>query len=64
VEKNGIKDPRIQHLLEEDDKLLKLIASEKNRRITDEKDKLNNSDIDKWQQTADKRRILFGDKNN
>ena len=56
----GAKDLRIQNLLDKDVELMKLIQIEKFRRLNEEKEKVNNSDIDKWEATATKRKAIFG----
>lgn len=61
VEQYAKNDDRIQSLLDWDVKLMKKIAKIKNDRLDNPKD-INNSDIDKWEQTATKRTVIFGDK--
>ena len=56
----GPKDFRIQNLLDKDMELMLLIQNEKFRRLN-EKEDINNSDIDKWEATATKRKAIFGD---
>ena len=53
------KDDRIITLTEEDFELMLSIQQEKKRRLNEEKEKINNTDIDKWEQTATKRYSLF-----
>lgn len=55
----GQKDERIITITEKDFELLNLIQEEKRRRLNEEKEKINNNDIDKWEQTATKRYMLF-----
>ena len=54
----GAKDDRIQGLLDWDLILAKKIQAAKLRRMEND-DKINNSDIDKWEQTATKRLAIF-----
>lgn len=52
---------RIAKLLEDDLVLQEKITRKKMQRLDDPEDKINNSDLDKWEQTATKRRqILTG----
>jgi hypothetical protein len=55
----GAKDDKIIKLTDEDFDLMISIQKEKKRRLDEEKDKINNSDIDRWEQTATKRYSLF-----
>ena len=55
----GQKDERIVSITDKDFELMDLIQLEKLRRMNEEKEKVNNSDIDKWEQTATKRYMLF-----
>jgi len=56
---NATKDDRIISLTDRDFDMMALIQSEKFRRIEEEKGKLNNSDINRWEETAVKRYTLF-----
>lgn len=53
------KDDRIIGLTDKDFELMLDIQLEKKRRLKEEKDQLNNNDIDKWENTATKRYSLF-----
>jgi hypothetical protein len=55
----GAKDDKIIKLTDEDFDLMISIQKEKKRRLDEQKDKINNSDIDRWEQTATKRYSLF-----
>jgi len=59
VGKNGLKDDRIVSLTDKDFNLMQLYQAEKLRRMTEEKDKVNNTDINRWDETATKRYSLF-----
>lgn len=59
MEQTGAKDDRVVNLTDWDFDLMKEIQVEKFRRLTHEKDKINNSDINKWDETASKRYTLF-----
>jgi len=59
VGRSGVKDDRIVHLTDKDFELMQLIQSEKERRLYEEKDKINNCDINRWEETAVKRYTLF-----
>ena len=60
LEKNGAKDDRIKGLLDWDMEILQIIQSQKKERLAG-KD-VSNRDIDTWENTANKRRIMFGEK--
>lgn len=55
----GLKDDRIINITDKDFELMNLIQQEKFRRIQEEKEKINNTDINKWEETATKRYSLF-----
>jgi len=60
LEQNGTKDDRILWLLDWDLDLLKEIQRQKAERLSAKT--VNDSDIDKWENTANKRRIMFWEK--
>jgi len=53
------KDDRIITITEKDFEILEIIQKEKKNRLLNETEKINNSDIDKWEQTATRRYMLF-----
>ena len=59
IEQSQAKDERIISLTDEDFALMQDIQSEKKRRLREEKEQINNNDIDKWENTATKRYTLF-----
>lgn len=58
LEQNGAKDERIVWLTDEDFNLMTTIQKEKFRRLQDP-EKINDNDLDKWENTATKRYSLF-----
>ena len=56
---NATKDDRIAWLLDKDLELLQLIQNEKIKRMWEWK--VNDNDIDKWENTWNKRRVMFGE---
>lgn len=59
LDKLGQKDERIIAITDKDFELMNLIQEEKFRRIKEEKDKINNTDINKWEETATRRYQIF-----
>ena len=57
----GEKDFRIQNLLDKDMELMDLIQQEKFNRLKE--NKINDTDIDRWENTATKRKAIFGNNN-
>lgn len=55
----GAKDDRIVNITDKDFELMNIIQEEKFRRLQEEKDRINNTDINKWEETATKRYTLF-----
>lgn len=55
----GQKDERIISITEKDFELMNLIQEEKFRRIKEEKEKINNTDINKWEEAATRRYQIF-----
>lgn len=53
------KDERIINITDKDFDLMNIIQEEKFRRLNEEKEKINNTDINKWEETATKRYTLF-----
>lgn len=58
LDENGRKDERIVWLTDEDFNLMKKIQQEKFKRLQ-EPEKINDNDLDKWENTATKRFTLF-----
>ena len=58
LDENGRKDERIVWLTDKDFDLMKLIQQEKFNRLQ-EPEKVNDSDLDKWENTATKRYSFF-----
>ena len=56
---NGTKDERIQHLLEWDMLLLNQIQARKAERMNGKE--VNDTDMDRWENTATKRKLIFWD---
>jgi len=59
LERTGIKDERIINLTDKDYEIMLLAQKEKEKRLTETPDKVNNSDLDKWDNTATKRYTIF-----
>lgn len=59
LEQIWAKDEKIIHLIDEDFNIMLDIQKEKKRRLKEESEQINNSDIDKWEQTATRRYSLF-----
>ena len=57
---NGAKDDRIKGLLDKDLDILNMIQAQKIEEL--QQKKVSHSDIDKWENTANKRRIMFWEK--
>lgn len=55
----GLKDERILNITNKDFELMNLIQEEKFRRLQEDKENINNSDINRWEETATKRYTLF-----
>lgn len=59
LDKTWQKDDRIVNITDKDFELMNIIQDEKFRRLQEEKEKINNTDINKWEETATKRYTLF-----
>lgn len=59
LDKLGQKDEKIITITDKDFELMSLIQEEKFRRMKEEKDKINNTDINKWEETATRRYQIF-----
>ena len=59
LDKTWQKDDRIVNITDKDFELMNIIQEEKFRRLQEEKDRINNTDINKWEETATKRYTLF-----
>ena len=59
LEQNGAKDHRIVHLTNDDFNIILKINEIKKKRLMNSPDKINNSDVDLWQRTAEKRYQIF-----
>jgi hypothetical protein len=59
VEQSGTKDDRIISLTDKDFEMMQDIQKEKFRRLKEEKNELNNSDINQWDKTAQARYSIF-----
>lgn len=59
LDKLGQKDEKIILITDKDFELMSLIQEEKFRRMREEKDKINNTDINKWEETATRRYQIF-----
>lgn len=57
---NGTKDDRIKGLLDWDLDILKMIQTQKRERLA--KWQVSDGNIDSWENTANKRRMMFGEK--
>lgn len=55
----GAKDEKILKITNKDFELMNLIQEEKFRRLQEDKENINNSDINRWEETATKRYTLF-----
>lgn len=59
MQQTATKDDRIIWLTDKDFEIMLKIQAEKFRRLEEEKEQLNNNDIDKWDNSAAKRYTLF-----